>query len=49
MDVSYWPCYRFSAIHTDLWMAVLARGFALGQYSHPLANTTDPQPVIGPV
>ena len=46
---SHWPCYRSLARRIGLWMAELALGFAVGQYSHPQVSTTDLRPATGPV
>ena len=35
---SHWPCYRSSASRSGLRTAVLALGFASGQYGNPQAN-----------
>ena len=46
---SYWPCYRSEGSRIGLRIAVLIRGEAEGEYSHPKANKTARGPVTGPM
>ena len=47
MDVFILACYRSDGSRIGLIIAVLARGEAKRQYSHPKANTTGRGPVTG--
>ena len=46
---SYWHCYGSESRRIGLRIAVLARGEAEGQYSHPKDNMTSRAPVTEPM